>query len=229
MITSRTWTREILHELIETRLAGVKFIVVSNREPYMHWYGEGGDLECMSTAGGLATALRPIMVASNGTWIAHGAGNADRDTVDERNCIAVPPGDPSYTLRRVWLTRDQEERYYYGFANEGLWPLCHITFTRPIFRTKDWECYQEVNRIFAQAVIEEAGTGPAIVFIQDYHFCLLPRMLKEMGWSSSMGCSAMIFSDFTSGIIARISWRPWTAASKPWWTASAGRSRAVAM
>jgi trehalose 6-phosphate synthase len=181
MIASRTWTRQLLRELIETRLAGVKFIVVSNREPYMHHYGEGGDIECISTAGGMATALRPILAASNGTWIAHGAGNADRETVDAQNRIAVPPGDPSYTLRRVWLTREQEERYYYGFANQGLWPLCHITFTRPIFRMPDWECYQDVNRLFAQAVLEEAGSTPAIVFIQDYHFCLLPRMIKEMG------------------------------------------------
>lgn len=180
-MNSRTWTRELLHELIETRLAGVKFIVVSNREPFMHKYGDGGELECISTAGGLATALRPILVASRGTWIAHGAGNADRDTVDAHDRVAVPPGNPSYTLRRVWLTREQDERYYYGFANAGLWPLCHITFTRPVFRTADWECYQEVNRVFAQAVIEEAGAGPAIVFVQDYHFCLLPRMLKEMG------------------------------------------------
>ena len=181
MVTSRTWTKELLHELIETRLNDVKFIVVSNREPFMHRHGEGGDIECISTTGGLTTALRPILAASNGTWIAHGAGNADRATADERGCIAVPPGDPSYTLRSVWLTREQEERYYYGFANEGLWPLCHTVFTRPVFRLEDWETYQQVNRIFAEAVLEEAGTSPAIVFVQDYHFCLLPRMLKEMG------------------------------------------------
>ena len=184
MMTTRTWTREMLRELVETRLAGVNFIVVSNREPFMHRYGEGGDLECVTTAGGLVTALRPIMVASNGTWIAHGAGSADRDTVDAQDRIAVPPGDPAFTLRRVWLTREQEEGYYYGFANEGLWPLCHIAFTRPVFRTSDWERYQEVNRLFAAAVLDEAGTGPTIVFIQDYHFCLLPRMLKEMGGSN---------------------------------------------
>ncbi len=181
MITPPAWTHDRLHELITTRLAGVKFIVVSNREPYMHRYGDGDEAEWIFTAGGLATALRPILTASNGTWIAHGAGDADRDTVDEHDRIAVPPDNPSYTLRRVWLTREQEERYYYGFANEGLWPLCHITFTRPVFRLADWETYQEVNRLFAQAVIEEAGDGPAIVFIQDYHFCLLPRMLKDIG------------------------------------------------
>ncbi len=181
MISSRTWTKEQLRELIETHLSGVKFIVVSNREPHMHRYGEGGDLECIETTGGLATALRPIMAATKGTWIAHGAGNADRDTADEHGRLAVPPGNPSYTLRRVWLTPEQEEGYYYGFANEGLWPLCHIAFKRPVFRLANWETYQEVNRIFAQAVIEEAAGERAIIFIQDYHFCLLPRMLKEMG------------------------------------------------
>ena len=147
----------------------------------MHRYGEGGDLECIATAGGLTTALRPILAATNGTWIAHGAGDADRDTVDENDRLQVPPDQPTYTLRRVWLTRSQEERYYYGFANEGLWPLCHIVFKRPIFRTEDWEMYREVNRIFAQAVIDEAAGQKAIVFVQDYHFCLLPRMLKQMG------------------------------------------------
>ncbi len=181
MISSRTWTKELLRELIETRLGDVKFIVVSNREPHMHRYGEGGDLECVETTGGLATALRPIMAATKGTWIAHGAGNADRDTADEHGRLDVPPDRPSYTLRRVWLTPEQEEGYYYGFANEGLWPLCHIAFKRPVFRLANWETYQEVNRIFAQAVIEEAGGERAIIFIQDYHFCLLPRMLKEMG------------------------------------------------
>lgn len=181
MITSRTWTKESLAELIERRLGGVKLIVVSNREPHLHRYGEGGDLECISTTGGLATALRPILAASHGTWIAHGAGNADRDTVDEHDRLAVPPANPCYTLRRVWLTPDQEDGYYYGFANEGLWPLCHIVFRRPVFRMANWEAYQEVNRLFARAVIEEAGAGPAVVFIQDYHFCLLSRMIKEMG------------------------------------------------
>lgn len=181
MISSRTWTKELLRELIETRLGDVKFIVVSNREPHMHRYGEGGEMECIETTGGLATALRPIMAATKGTWIAHGAGNADRDTVDEHDHLAVPPENPSYTLRRVWLTPEQEEGYYYGFANEGLWPLCHIAFKRPVFRLANWEMYQEVNRLFARAVIEEAAGKPAIIFIQDYHFCLLPRMVKEMG------------------------------------------------
>lgn len=116
------WTRERLHDLIETRLAGWKIIVVSNREPFMHRRKQNGDIECMATAGGLTTALRPVLEASGGTWIAHGAGNADRETADENGCLMVPADHPAYKLRRVWLTEEQEKGFYYGLANEGLWP-----------------------------------------------------------------------------------------------------------
>lgn len=174
----RLWTADRLHDLIENRLRGWKIIVVSNREPYMHQRSEVG-VECLTPAGGLATALRPILEASGGTWIAHGAGNADRETADEQGRLAVPPEHPSYTLRRVWLSQEQEEGYYYGLANEGLWPLCHTAFQRPIFRLADWLLYREVNQLFAQAVLDEADDTPTFVFIQDYHFCLLPRLLKD--------------------------------------------------
>lgn len=169
-----------MHELIQSRLKGFKFIVVSNREPFIH-RRQGESIECIQPASGMATALRPILMASGGTWIAHGSGNADREVVDKHDRVPVPPHRPSYTLRRVWLTKEQENGFYYGLSNEGLWPLCHITFTRPVFRPQDWETYKECNRLFAEAVLEEAGDQPSFVFIQDYHFCLLPRMLKEMG------------------------------------------------
>lgn len=172
------WTAERLHDLIDSRLRGRKIIVVSNREPYMHRHGPSG-LECVTTAGGLSTALRPILEAGGGTWIAHGAGDADRETADVEGRLAVPPHHPKYTLRRVWLSREEEQGYYYGLSNEGLWPLCHTAYQRPVFRLSDWEAYREVNRRFAQAVLEEAGGEPSFVFIQDYHFCLLPRMLRE--------------------------------------------------
>jgi len=184
LIPPHTWTRDALHELVAERLDGRKLIVVANREPYIHRYKRGereGEIECIQPASGMASALHPILVASGGTWIAHGSGDADRVVVDECDRVVVPPEDPSYTLRRVWLTQEQEAGFYYGLANEGLWPLCHITFTRPVFRPRDWEVYREVNRRFAEAVLEEAGDEPTFVFIQDYHFCLLPRMLKEMG------------------------------------------------
>jgi trehalose 6-phosphate synthase len=126
----------------------------------------------------MVTALDPIVRACSGVWVAHGSGNADRQTVDAHDHVQVPPDNPLYTLRRVWLTKEQEEGYYYGMSNEGLWPLCHITFTRPIFDPAHWKIYREVNQLFCDAVLQEAGDQPAFVFIQDYHFALLPAMLK---------------------------------------------------
>jgi trehalose 6-phosphate synthase len=169
-------TRESVHQLLEG--CAVRFIAVSNREPYIHRFRDGG-IECIQPASGLTVALDPIMRATGGCWVAHGSGNADRLRVDSHDRVAVPEGDPRYTLRRVWLDQETEDRYYYGLANEGLWPLCHIAFERPTFRLRDWECYRRANQAFADAVLDEAAGEPAIVFIQDYHFGLLPRMLKE--------------------------------------------------
>ena len=173
-----TWTKETLHELVRERLAHFRFIAVSNREPYIHT-DDGGHVEWIQPASGLATAIDPIMRASNGTWIAHGSGSADRVVVDHRDHVLVPPDHPAYTLRRVWLPPNIERGYYYGLANEGLWPLCHIAFHRPKFSQANWDCYRQANEIFADAVLEEAGSDPAFVFVQDYHLALLPRILKR--------------------------------------------------
>jgi alpha,alpha-trehalose-phosphate synthase [UDP-forming] len=173
------WTAERLRVYQQAALEESRLFVVSNREPYEHVF-RGGALETIVPASGLVTAMEPILRACDGTWIAHGAGDADHETVDEHDRLRVPPAEPQYTLRRVWLTREEEERYYYGFANEGIWPLCHIAHTRPIFRVEDWEAYQEVNRKFARAVLDEVeGEDHPIVLVQDYHFALLPRMIKE--------------------------------------------------
>lgn len=172
------WTRQTLHDLISSRMQDYKFIVVANREPFIHRY-QDEQITVIKPASGMVTAIDPIMDASGGIWVAHGSGEADRDTVDEFDRVSVPPDKPTYTLRRVWLTKQQEEDYYYGLSNEGLWPLCHVTFTRPVFRPADWAAYREVNQLFADVVVQEAGSSPTFIFIQDYHFCLLPRMLKN--------------------------------------------------
>jgi trehalose 6-phosphate synthase len=100
--------------------------------------------------------------------------------VDARDSVRVPPDDPRYTLKRVWLSRAEEDGYYYGFANEGLWPLCHIVHARPTFRPEDWTQYQAVNHKFAAAVLEEmTATEDPVLLIQDYHFALLPRLIRE--------------------------------------------------
>ncbi len=172
------WTKDALHQMIDERLRDHKLIIVANREPYIHRYHED-QIECIKPASGMVTALDPIVKACGGIWVGHGSGNADRATVDEKDHVRVPPDNPSYTLRRVWLTKEQEASYYYGLSNQGLWPLCHCVFTRPVFNPRHWNIYREVNQLFADAVLEEADNKPAFVFIQDYHFGLLPRMLKQ--------------------------------------------------
>lgn len=172
------WTPEKLRGLLEADLAGDQVLVVSNREPYIHTMTDTG-ISVQRPASGLVTAVEAVMRACSGTWIAHGAGSADRETVDKFDHVPVPPDHPSYTLRRVWLTQEEEQGYYYGFANEGMWPLCHIAHVRPVFRSSDWEQYVKVNRRFAEAVIAEAKTDSPVVLVQDYHFALLPRMVRE--------------------------------------------------
>lgn len=173
------WTAERLRISLHSKLKGKPLFVVSNREPYMHVAGDRGP-EVLVPASGLVTALEPVLVASDGTWVAHGSGSADRETVDSADRLRVPPDLPSYTLRRVWLTNEEVKGYYEGFANEGLWPLCHIAHTRPTFRPEDWLQYQQANRKFADAVLQEMeGVETPIVLAQDYHFALLPKMVKE--------------------------------------------------
>jgi alpha,alpha-trehalose-phosphate synthase [UDP-forming] len=173
------WTADRLSVQLRTRLENGHLFVVSNREPYMH-QRNGKAVEVIVPPSGLVTALEPVLNACDGTWIAHGSGNADSEVVDSADRLRVPPTDPRYSLRRVWLTKEEEEGYYYGFANEGLWPLCHIAHTRPLFRAADWQHYQDVNRKFTEAVLEEIkDVVNPVVLVQDYHFALLPRLLKE--------------------------------------------------
>ncbi|MBZ5520749.1 MAG: trehalose-6-phosphate synthase [Acidobacteriia bacterium] len=173
------WTAERLSVHVRSKLKGGRLFVVSNREPYSHMR-QGKSVQAMVPASGLVTALEPVLCACDGNWIAHGSGDADRETVDSHDCLRVPPDESRYTLRRVWLTKQEEEGYYYGFANEGLWPLCHIAHTRPTFRSSDWERYQEVNEKFADAVLQEMeGVKHPLLLAQDYHFALLPWLVKK--------------------------------------------------
>jgi trehalose 6-phosphate synthase len=167
-----------LAEIVSRVSEGAKLIVVSNREPYIHERTEEG-IRVVRPASGMVTALEPIVRAAGGTWIAYGGGTADRLVVDEKNRVALPPDDPKFTLKRVWISRSEEKGYYQGLSNTALWPLCHIVYKRPNFFRNDWEAYKSVNRRFRDAVLEEAGTDRAIVFIQDYHFALLARMIKQ--------------------------------------------------
>jgi trehalose 6-phosphate synthase len=173
------WTPAALQQVAREHLGAAEILVVSNREPYIHNRDADGHARVQVPASGMVTALEPVVRACTGTWIAHGSGSADRDVVDARDGVAVPPESPAYRLRRVWLTKEQEEGYYYGLANEGLWPLCHLAYVRPEFRESDWEQYVQVNQRFAAVVAEEARTKSPVVLIQDYHFALLPAAIRQ--------------------------------------------------
>ncbi len=173
------WSPHHLKQALVRHFPGEKVIVVANREPYIHELSKGGGITVRHPESGLVTAVEPVLRACSGVWVAHGSGNADRQTVDRDSRLRVPPGEESYHLRRVWLTEDEERGYYYGLANEGLWPLCHLAHARPIFRGSDWQTYQAVNRKFAEAVCKEAAGEDPVVLGQDYHFALVPRLVRE--------------------------------------------------
>ena len=172
------WTEERLKQFVQMQMNGRLLVVVSNREPVSHVW-RGGQIHTQAPASGLVTAMDPVMRACGGVWVAHGSGDADRETVDGRGRIGVPVDDPRYTLRRVWLTKEEEQGYYSGFSNEGLWPLCHIVHTRPVFRPDDWAFYLEVNQKFADTVLDQIKDAESpLVLIQDYHFAPLSALIK---------------------------------------------------
>lgn len=173
-----SWTPETLREILAEELLGGEVIVVSNRQPYIHMK-DGGQVRAVFPASGLVTAIEPIVRACSGVWIAHGNGTADREVVDRHDRVKVPPGKDEYEIHRIWLSEAEEKGYYYGFSNEGLWPLCHIAHTRPIFRQSDWEHYVAINQRFAEAVIRDARCDDPVVLVQDYHFALVPRMIRN--------------------------------------------------
>jgi trehalose 6-phosphate synthase len=178
-VRSGPWGPERLRAALTEHLHGERIVILANREPYVHEKTADGGVRVLHPASGLVTALEPVMRACSGVWVAHGSGSADRETVDANDTVRVPPGEESYLLRRVWLTEAEENGYYYGFSNEGLWPLCHLAHTRPLFRAEDWEHYVRVNQRFADAVCEEVDADDPVVLVQDYHFALAPRMIRR--------------------------------------------------
>jgi len=172
------WTKHQLQETISSKMSDYLLVTVSNRQPFGHVRKEG-KIICQRQPGGLVTALNPVMQAANGIWIAGGSGIYDRQTVDKNNKVAVPPDNPSYTLRRIFLSKEDMDSYYYGYCNEGLWPLSHIAYTRPLFAAADWASYEKANRVFADTILEEVGDRKAFVWVQDFHLTLVAKYLKE--------------------------------------------------
>jgi trehalose 6-phosphate synthase len=177
-VRAGAWSAARLRATLTEHLHGERIVILANREPYVHQKVDG-EVRVLHPASGLVTALEPVLRACSGVWVGHGSGSADRDTVDAKDRILVPPGEESYSIRRVWLSDEEEQGYYYGFSNEGLWPLCHVAHTRPVFRAEDWQHYVHVNQKFANAVCDEVDTDDPIILVQDYHFALAPKLIRE--------------------------------------------------
>src|SRR3989338_8574931 len=172
------WTKQQLQKTIQEKMSDYLLVVVSNRQPYSHVL-KGGKVICQRQPGGLVTALNPVMQAVNGSWIALGTSSYDRSVLDSNQKVSVPPENPSYSLKRLFLSKQETDDYYYGYCNQGLWPLCHIAYTRPLFLAQDWAAYESVNQKFAQAILDEVGDRKAFVWIQDFHLALVAKYLKE--------------------------------------------------
>lgn len=175
---SHITTRDSLLDLVGKKLKDRKLILVSNREPYAHVF-QGEKIGVIRNAGGLTIALDSIAQAFHSVWVCHGGANADFKVENTNGLVAVPPGQPSYHLKRLRLTRQEEHGYYEGFSNETLWPLCHVCYVRPKFTPSDWKTYDEVNRKFAQAIADTAGKE-CLVFLQDYHLGRVAHYLKSL-------------------------------------------------
>lgn len=171
------WTKKSLKTRIKNIIGDRMLIIASNREPYIHIHKEGR-IEHIRPIGGAVTALDPVMRVCKGTWVAYGSGNADKEVVDKKNEVRVPPENPKYKLRRIWLTKDEENGYYYGYSNKAVWPLCHMAYTQPSFDEIDWAYYKIVNKKFAETILDIVKDKKAFVWIQDYHLLLLGKMLK---------------------------------------------------
>jgi len=174
------WTKKNLQALTQEKMGDYRFVVASNRQPYVHSFSRGKKIGWQRGVGGVISALDPVMQACQGLWVAYGNGDADQKVTSKDGKVKVPPDKPSYLLKRVWLNKEEEMGYYYGYSNEVLWPLCHMAFKRPVFRQEDWEYYKRVNEKFAKAIVEEINGKKAFVWIQDYHLCLLAKYLKQL-------------------------------------------------
>lgn len=173
------WNKEGLTQLLQDKLKDTKLIMVANRQPYKHIMRDG-KIDYVIPTGGVVSALDPVMRVCKGLWVAYGDGDADRKVTGADNKIQVPPDNPSYTLKRIWINNTEADGYYYGFSNEVLWPLCHVVYQRPAFHPDDWKHYVAVNKRFAEAVLEEIKDDEdAFIFVQDYHLALFPKFVKE--------------------------------------------------
>jgi trehalose 6-phosphate synthase len=145
----------------------LSFVVVANRAP-IRKTEDGWE----ASVGGLATALLPVLESQGGVWIGMGE---DPDLPVHQ---PYPAEDPTFKVRRVPLSSSELDNYYYGMANRVLWPVSHYMIQHLELKDPFITTYRDVNRKFAEAVLEESG-GDDFIWFQDYHLMLAPRIVRE--------------------------------------------------
>ncbi|MFH1504309.1 MAG: trehalose-6-phosphate synthase [Candidatus Omnitrophota bacterium] len=174
----KAWNKKEVLDSVKSKFSGHTFVVASNRQPYIYKLSRG-KIICTRGPGGVSTALGPIMQELGGLWVCCSSGDADK-LAAKNSKVRVPPHAPSYELKYIWLNKEENLGYYFGYSNQGLWPLSHLVFVKPKFSNEDWEAYKQVNKKFAQTINEEIKGKKAIVFVQDYHLALVSKYLKEI-------------------------------------------------
>lgn len=165
-----------------------KFIVALQKEPYSHVYGKDGRIELTKSAGGVHVLIDSVLKETGGTVVAMASGEADKEVVDADSRCVIKTGNRNYTLKRIFLDKNEFDGFYYGFANQTLWPLFHVVFVKPVFNRAWWDTYVSVNRIFAENIIRELkSTEEAVIWINDYHLALVPKMLHEVNPRLAIG------------------------------------------
>jgi trehalose 6-phosphate synthase/phosphatase len=156
----------------------LRFVVTSNRLPFVLSKSEDGSYISRPSSGGLVTAMLPVLRSSDGTWVGwHGVA----DSVDElRTTLDEAAADAGCRLCPIALSDEERLKFYQGFSNETIWPLFHDLQSLCNFDPSYWRTYCEVNRKYAEA-ISDATDGGDLIWVHDYQLMNVAAELKRLG------------------------------------------------
>ncbi|HUF79402.1 MAG TPA: alpha,alpha-trehalose-phosphate synthase (UDP-forming), partial [Thermoanaerobaculia bacterium] len=150
-------------------------IIVSNRLPIVLQKGPAG-WEVHAGSGGLVQAVAPILQEKGGVWVGWpGVSGADEGWREVAQEAVAKTG---YELHPVPLSEEEVELFYLGFSNSVLWPLFHDFLDACDFDPVYWRAYREVNRKFAEAVVEASEPGD-FIWVQDYQLIHVGQFVRE--------------------------------------------------
>jgi len=158
-----------------------KTIIVSNRLP-VRIEKDGDSLTYKPSEGGLATALGSIYKDGDNIWVGWPGASFESDALKAE----VTEGLKKESMRPVFLTDDELDKFYLGFSNQTLWPAFHYFLQYIDYTQENWESYVAVNQKFAEAIAEYTNEGDTL-WVHDYQLLLLPAMLRKKFPKISIG------------------------------------------